>query len=62
MPARFAAYQQWERTTLSTTFGGTVEQIVEVLLAQQKHVLGERGLLFRFGHLLSPEMRNPPDA
>jgi hypothetical protein len=49
-------------TTLGTTFGGTVEQIVEVLLAQQEHVLDERGLLFGFGHLLSPEMRNPPDA
>ena len=46
----------------STTFGGTVEQIVEILLAQQEHVLDERRLLFRFGHLLSPEIRNPPDA
>ncbi len=49
--------------TLGSAFGGTVEQFVEVLAAQQEHVFHEGGgLLFGFGHCRSPERRNPPDA
>jgi len=37
--------------TLGSAFSGTVQQFVEVLAAQKKHVLDERGLLlFGFGH------------
>ena len=37
--------------TLGSAFGGAVEQFVEVLAAQEEHVLDEsRLLLFGFGH------------
>ena len=40
-----------------------VEQFVEILAAQEQHVLYVRRLLlFGFGHWRSPKMRNPPDA
>ncbi|MNU01453.1 hypothetical protein D3C72_2448680 [compost metagenome] len=49
--------------TLGSAFSGAVQQFVEVLAAQEKHVLDERRLLlFGFGHWRSPEMRNPPSA
>jgi hypothetical protein len=37
--------------TLGSAFSGAVQQFVEVLAAQEEHVLDERRLLlFRFGH------------
>jgi adenine-specific DNA-methyltransferase len=60
---RSAAVLQPEmgKATLGSAFGGTVEQFVEVLAAQQEHVFHEGGrLVFGFGHCRSPEMRNPP--
>ena len=38
------------QATLGSAFSGAVEQFVEVLAAQEEHVLDERRLLFRFGH------------
>jgi hypothetical protein len=38
------------KATLGSSFSGAVEQFVEVLAAQEEHVLDERRLLFRFGH------------
>jgi hypothetical protein len=46
--------------TLGSALGGAVEQVVEVLAAQEQHVLDEGGGLGRFSHGRSPKTTNPP--